>query len=65
METAVNIVKALRCSSMVHPADDKLECESCPYWEYQGHPDRPEEFWYSCNCDRICMDAAELIERLI
>lgn len=63
------IVKALRCTSTIHVGDD-TECEGCPYFlETQVPEDEVglvlEDFYYFCDSDRICLDAANRLEALV
>lgn len=63
------IVKALRCTATVHVGDD-TECESCPYFSETPVPEDevwqvPEDFYYSCDPDKICFDAADRLEYLV
>lgn len=75
MESAKDIVEALRCSSSTDAACKKADC---PYYSRVPKEQRREfcrsakvnpkkisdEFWDDCDCERIAMDAAELIEEL-
>lgn len=73
MKTAEEIVKALRCSSTIHLEGGETDCKNCPYWFHikpsedmkRWFADKSDDFWYMCDYERICMDAAELIERLV
>lgn len=65
---ATDIIKALRCSATALGTGD---CEKCAYY-YRDEPspeiaeeygDVPDNFWESCDCDRVARDAADLIER--
>lgn len=65
------IIKALRCSAT--PGTEHHDCEKCRYRYLEPVDDkipcRPDveiagvKYWESCDCDRICMDAAELLEK--
>lgn len=65
--TAEEIVKALRCSCTVH--EKKVNCTGCPYFYTEkpepGYEDFPAEFWPQCDCDKIGLDAADLIEEMV
>lgn len=64
--TAEEIIKALRCSSTVR--DHEVDCAKCAYYVKQkpvaGYENLPEEFWCQCDCDKIALDAADLIEEM-
>lgn len=64
------IIKALRCSATVVP---NRECGKCAYFcrdepspeiaeQYGAVPD---DFWDGCDCDKIALDAADMIEQLL
>lgn len=62
------IIKALRCTATVHP-DDHPDCNSCPFFIKNPVPEEeiglvPEEFYYFCDSDLICLEAADLLEQL-
>lgn len=62
------IIKALRCTSTLH-CKDELECDGCPYFAKPPVPDEeigqvPEDYYWYCDADRICMDAANRLELL-
>lgn len=75
IESAKEIVEALRCSSSTDAACKKADC---PYYSRVPKEQRREfcrsakvnpkkisdEFWDDCDCERIAMDAAEMIEEL-
>lgn len=62
-----DIVRALRCISAPEgPSDD---CTGCPYYKQEPLGAELKErllvdTWTSCDCDKVCMDAADRIERL-
>lgn len=67
---ATEIIKALRRSSSVVP---NRECGKCAYF-YRDEPSPeiaeqygavPDYCWESCDCDRIALDAADMIEQLL
>lgn len=65
--TTKEIVRALRCTST--PGDHTSNCEQCPYWKKEQLNGRLKEklgtdTWTSCDIDKVCLDAADLIERL-
>ena len=65
--TDKEIIQALRCTST--PGDHTSNCEQCPYWKKEQLNGRLKEklgtdTWTSCDIDRVCLDAADLIERL-
>lgn len=67
------LVKALRCSAAVHNEEKCKECGYCiaeeipedmrdylkPTYEEGGVP-----YFISCDCDRMALEAADLIEEL-
>lgn len=69
------LIYALRCSS---DTENHTPCikEKCPYFkkakeeEINAFLERldcdrarfPEEFWYGCDNDQICIDAADMLE---
>ena len=69
------IIHALRCSSSTGVAKCK---KNCPYFRRASEEeinefltrhdlkreDFGDDFWDGCNCDKIAMDAADLIEKL-
>ena len=62
------IIAALRCCSA--PGGNTGDCENCPYYiREQLSEELAEklgtEEWTSCDVDKVGMDAADLIERLI
>lgn len=65
--TDKEIVQALRCTST--PGNHTSNCEQCPYWKKEQLNGRIEEklgtdTWTSCDIDKVCLDAADLIEHL-
>ena len=65
--TDKEIVQALRCTST--PGNHTSNCEQCPYWKKEQLNGRLKEklgtdTWTSCDIDKVCLDAADLIERL-
>ena len=65
--TTKEIVRALRCIST--PGDHTSNCEQCPYWKKEQLNGRLKEklgtdTWTSCDIDKVCLDAADLLERL-
>ena len=65
--TTKEIVRALRCTST--PGDHTSNCEQCPYWKKEQLNGRLKEklgtdTWTSCDIDKVCLDAADLIEHL-
>lgn len=65
--TAEEIVKALRYSCTVH--DHETNCAKCAYYYKEkpvpGFEKYPDEFWGQCDCDKIGLDAADLIEEMM
>lgn len=75
MESAKDIVEALRCTSSTDSACKKWDC---PYYSrvpkeqqrefFRNSKVNPkkisDEFWDDCDVDRISADAADLIEEL-
>ena len=62
-----DIIRALRCIST--PGDHTSNCEQCPYWKKEQLNGRLKEklgtdTWTSCDIDKVCLDAADLLERL-
>ena len=65
--TAKQIVHGLRCSATYH--GDPV-CDGCPYLVTETVPDSlrgltKKDTWDSCDVDRIALDAADLIEKLV
>lgn len=65
--TTDEIVRALRCVSA--PGGPTGDCTKCLYWKKEQLNDKlKEKFgtdeWTSCDCDKVGIDAANLIERL-
>ena len=55
MRAREDIVRALRCSA----STEGKNCSGCPYLireKYEGM------VWRNCDCDRIALDAAEMLE---
>ena len=64
MRAREDIVLALRCSAT---CGEPLDCTGCPYlMEETLTEDAAQivggELWLSCDCDRMAMDAAEMLE---
>lgn len=62
-----DIIRALRCISA--PEGPPEDCTGCPYYKKVPLCAELEErllvdTWTSCDCDKVCMDAADRIERL-
>lgn len=68
MKTPEEIVKALRCTST---AGNTCRKDACPYFyrtdrdEFGNVYPRPDDWFDSCDVDRISLDAADLIEQLL
>ena len=65
--TGQEIVQALQCTST--PGGPTGDCEKCPYWKTEQLTAEQKEklgvdTWTSCDIDKVCTDAANLIERL-
>ena len=62
-----DIVRALRC---IYTQDDVHEdCTGCPYYKQERLSAELQErllvdTWPSCDCNKVCMDAADRIEQL-
>lgn len=66
------VVKALKCSANIRPKE--RNCEDCPYRILEEVDDRfpvkPDveidgvKYWEECDCDKICLDAADLLEKI-
>lgn len=66
------IIKALRCSAS--PITERPNCEGCRYRvldevdpRFNCAPDVEIDgimYWEGCDCDKICMDAADALERM-
>ena len=66
------LIKALRCSAS--PYTDNKNCTECQYrLQEEVKDDLPvpydaeidgKKYWISCDCDRIVLDAAEMLEKL-
>lgn len=62
-----DIVRALRCIST--PDGEHEDCTGCPYYKKERLSAELQErllidTWPRCDCDKVCMDAADRIERL-
>lgn len=62
-----DIVRALRCIST--PGGEHEDCTGCPYYKKERLSAELKErllvdTWPRCDCDKVCMDAADRIERL-
>ena len=60
------LVKALRCTFALRGVVG--ECETCPYYRREYLNDELKEklgtdVWTSCDTDKVCMNAANQIER--
>lgn len=68
------IIDALRCSAdCTH--NHSMDCNTCKYKFLEevksnipvpaNHVENGVEYWLSCDCDRIALDAADAIEQLM
>jgi hypothetical protein len=62
-----DIIRALRCIST--PDGEHEDCTGCPYYKKERLSAELQErllidTWPRCDCDKVCMDAADRIERL-
>lgn len=62
-----DIIMALRCIST--PGSEHEDCTGCPYFKQERLSAELQErllvdTWPSCDCNKVCMDAADRIERL-
>lgn len=62
-----DIIRALRCIST--PDGEHEDCTVCPYYKKERLSAEMKErllldTWLRCDCDKVCMDAADRIERL-
>lgn len=62
-----DIIRALRCISTLDGEHE--DCTGCPYYKQERLSAELKErllvdTWPSCDCDKVCMDAADRIERL-
>lgn len=61
------VVRALRCSSTA--GGQNFPCKDCRYLIKEPIPQeiikwaKGEEYWATCDCDRIALDAADLLEK--
>ena len=67
-KTAKEIARAMRCTATAE--DEARDCASCPYWKKETlTPAQQEMFgveeWGSCDVERICLDAAARLERMV
>lgn len=66
---AEEIIRALRCISMV--STENTPCETCKYVYKELIPQDiikrvdGQEYWIVCDCDRITLNAADLLEKLV
>ena len=65
--TDKEIVQALRCTYTL--GDHTSNCEQCPYCKKEQLNGQLKEklgtdTWTSCDVDQVCLDAADLIERM-
>ena len=66
-EAAKEIARALRCAATV--GDYDRDCAVCRYYRKEMLTQAQQEMigveeWCGCDVEQICLDAADLIERL-
>lgn len=64
MRAREDIVRALRCSATYNEA---VDCTGCPYLMEETLTEDMaqivgDKLWMSCDCDRMALDAAEMLE---
>ena len=64
MKAREDIIRALRCSATYSEA---VDCTGCPYLLEETLTEDVaqivgDKLWMSCDCDRMAMDAAEMLE---
>ena len=67
------LIKALRCSSMPY-SDKTMDCADCPYRLLSEVDEKlpipydveidGKQYYESCDCDRMVVDAADMLEQL-
>lgn len=62
-----SVARALRCISA--PEGPSEDCTGCPYYKQERWSAELKErllvdTWPRCDCDKVCMDAADRIEQL-
>ena len=67
------LIKSLRCSALTYN-ESECECSECPYRLLEevneGIPVpydieiNGKKYWESCDCDKIAIDAADMLERM-
>lgn len=63
---AATIVNALRCTSSTDPVADPKTCTGCPYKITETATyDNKTVTVYTCDCDKVALDAADMIEKMI
>lgn len=66
---AEEVIRALRCSTSA--GGENFPCSDCRYLIKEPIPKemirwaKGEKYWATCDCDRIALDAADLLENLI
>ena len=60
-------IRALRC--IATPGGEHEDCTGCPYYKQERLSAELQErllvdTWPSCDCNKVCMDAADRIEQL-
>lgn len=73
MTDTKTLIKALRCSGTPYNSR-AMKCEDCPYRLLEEVDEKipvrhdieidGKKYWESCDCDRIVMDAAYMLEKL-
>lgn len=64
MRAREDIIRALRCSATYNEA---VNCTGCPYLMEETLTEDAaqivgDKLWMSCDCDRMAIDAAEMLE---
>ena len=67
------LIKSLRCSASTY--NNKIDCKGCAYRYLEEVNDKipcPQDvevngvkYWVSCDCDRMVLDAANILEKVI